>query len=323
MSPFIQQVRRCTVCQRFGHTKSLCHLASEKCICEFCGQTGHDSGFCAERFPLCINCIRAKLDDVDHRASFSGCPSLLKQRAIKKIMAYKSFDPREADEDLRNFGEIKTLTSTSSQPITLNDFIPRNSNAAAASMHTSSHATYAQILANANANLSSNVPLDIPSKSTHKPFKPTILRRSQSEKHYTTDQKSTSSRIPVTDRLIKRFSRDQLINLQESSEAELGPGEAKVQLTPDRSLGTTNTPEPKPVEFPAVYVPSLKPLPPPLLFCNTKSSQPLKPLKLLKPPKPFKPSKSTNSPITKLDSGGGTAMKPDATPPSGRSDHSR
>lgn len=125
MSPFIQQIRRCTICQRFGHTKSICHLAPEKCICEFCGQCGHESSFCVERFPRCINCLRVKLDDVDHRASHSGCLSLLRQRAIKKIMAHKSVDPREAGEYLRNFCEIKNLEGIPSSPITLNDFLPK------------------------------------------------------------------------------------------------------------------------------------------------------------------------------------------------------
>lgn len=108
LAPYIQQVRRCTVCQRLRHTKGICRTGLEHRICEFCGQSGHSAKECPEKFPRCINCIRTKAEKIDHRASDRDCPTFIKQKAIKKIMVYLSLSPREAELHFNKHGELTT-----------------------------------------------------------------------------------------------------------------------------------------------------------------------------------------------------------------------
>lgn len=105
-TPFIQRVRRCANCQRFGHTAGLCKGASKKCYCESCGDLGHNKSDCTTAVVKCINCIRAKLTDINHKASDSGCPIFLRQKEIKKIMAALSLSPGEASDHLTAHGPL-------------------------------------------------------------------------------------------------------------------------------------------------------------------------------------------------------------------------
>lgn len=119
--------------------------------------------------------------------------------------------------------------------------------------------------------------------------KSTTFRRSQSEKHNLIDSKSLSSRIPVTDRLIKRFFRDQFVNLQESFIAKSKSKEPKEpieQSIPDKTPGKTKTSESKSAEsiFSTAHDPPLKSQPP--SFSTIKSRPPSKSSKFSKPPTP-------------------------------------
>lgn len=128
MTPYIQQVRRCTQCQRFGHTTRFCRAKPDRYVCEFCGQFGHDSAGCVEKFPRCVNCARAKLDEAPHRASDRNCPSFLLQKELKKIMAFKCLSPQDALEFYKKYGKLEDFPSMRPSPPTLADFIPLNNN---------------------------------------------------------------------------------------------------------------------------------------------------------------------------------------------------
>lgn len=105
-NPFIQRVRRCSKCQRFGHTGSLCKSSGGGCYCESCGELGHNNTDCSNRSIRCINCIRAKTPDVNHRASDPRCPIFLRQKEIKKIMATIGLSPGEATDFLDARGPL-------------------------------------------------------------------------------------------------------------------------------------------------------------------------------------------------------------------------
>lgn len=128
-APFIQRVRRCSLCQRFGHTDRICKDKIK--ICENCGEKGHGSHHCACETVKCINCIRVKHVDTSHRASDAICPVFLLQKEIKRAMAILGVGPREAADYVKKFGPPKdggakrgwNLPVWPSLP-TIADFIP-------------------------------------------------------------------------------------------------------------------------------------------------------------------------------------------------------
>lgn len=97
LRPFIQSVRRCTTCQWFGHTKRFCRSDQDLAHCERCAGKGHSGQDCAATSVACINCIRARASDTLHRASDPGCPSFIRQKAIKRVMAIFCMELKEAD----------------------------------------------------------------------------------------------------------------------------------------------------------------------------------------------------------------------------------
>lgn len=84
--PFIEPVRQCSNCFKFGHKKEWCK-AERKCI--NCGEKEH--GRC-EKNVRCANC------DGLHKATFKRCPDHENNWQLKKIMAEENVSIFEAKE---------------------------------------------------------------------------------------------------------------------------------------------------------------------------------------------------------------------------------
>ncbi|XP_020293096.1 uncharacterized protein LOC109859346 [Pseudomyrmex gracilis] len=129
LDPLVPRVRRCNACQRFGHLAQYCRsgTAPHRIICERCGEKGHAKSVCTGP-ARCINCIRAQLDRVDHEASAGTCPSFLKEKGIRMIMARFNVLRPEADEIYIECGGVPgrrwTRYSRAIPNPTLGDFLP-------------------------------------------------------------------------------------------------------------------------------------------------------------------------------------------------------
>ncbi|KYQ58421.1 Nucleic-acid-binding protein from mobile element jockey [Trachymyrmex zeteki] len=76
--PYIQSVRQCYNCYKFGHIKQFC---KSNTVCINCGREAH--GLC-EAESYCRNCGGV------HRSTYRQCPVLEKNRSISTIMAYRN-----------------------------------------------------------------------------------------------------------------------------------------------------------------------------------------------------------------------------------------
>ncbi|KYN28601.1 Nucleic-acid-binding protein from mobile element jockey [Trachymyrmex cornetzi] len=76
--PYIQSVRQCYNCYKFGHIKQFC---KSNTVCINCGREAH--GLC-EAESCCRNCGGT------HRSTFRQCSVLEKNRSINTIMAYRN-----------------------------------------------------------------------------------------------------------------------------------------------------------------------------------------------------------------------------------------
>nr|KAG5685396.1 hypothetical protein BaRGS_003666 [Batillaria attramentaria] len=85
--PFSAPVRRCTHCQRLGHTKQQCR--AKKAVCSQCGGTDHLRPACANP-RKCVNC------GGEHSAAYAKCPALGVHNAANKIRAEKYIPYSEA-----------------------------------------------------------------------------------------------------------------------------------------------------------------------------------------------------------------------------------
>ena len=66
-------VKRCSICQRYGHFMAQCQHKEDPC-CAFCGGD-HETKTCSkDTGKKCINCVRNGSDNVAHAAFFHGCP---------------------------------------------------------------------------------------------------------------------------------------------------------------------------------------------------------------------------------------------------------
>lgn len=104
ITPYIDKVRRCSHCHRFGHIQKFCRNKNKDPICGKCAETGHESAACASNVRRCINCIRARLEDTDHPAVDRNCPLFKVQKDIKKVMATRKLGPKEAINILEKNG---------------------------------------------------------------------------------------------------------------------------------------------------------------------------------------------------------------------------
>lgn len=119
--PFIDRVKRCSVCLRYGHLARFCK--DTHVYCGFCAERGHDEKCCRVKkddpgAAKCINCCREERPDVKHSALSKNCPVFLLQKRIKVVMAFHNKNPREALEMLeKSGGRIPNRPSTYSDSL--------------------------------------------------------------------------------------------------------------------------------------------------------------------------------------------------------------
>ncbi|XP_076385998.1 uncharacterized protein LOC105663508 [Megachile rotundata] len=77
--PYIERVKQCYVCWKFGHTQKFCKL--RRPLCGRCREEKH--GVC-KKIEKCVNCKG------NHEAFAKSCWVYQKEFAIKKVMAYKN-----------------------------------------------------------------------------------------------------------------------------------------------------------------------------------------------------------------------------------------
>lgn len=88
LNPFIQNIVRCNICQRFGPSTNLCKSKTNK-FCSSCATKGHSKMDCTSKeIKKCVNCKRAKLENISHSSGDRLCPCFIYQRKIKKVMAF-------------------------------------------------------------------------------------------------------------------------------------------------------------------------------------------------------------------------------------------
>ncbi|XP_036146450.1 uncharacterized protein LOC118646828 [Monomorium pharaonis] len=97
--PFINKVRKCTICCRWGHSNKLCRGTPR---CEKCGRD-HELRDCNIDLLRCSNC------GGDHGALDTICPSFLHFKLINYVMAYTNCSQFSA----RRLIKSKEITSTS------------------------------------------------------------------------------------------------------------------------------------------------------------------------------------------------------------------
>ncbi|XP_043287879.1 uncharacterized protein [Venturia canescens] len=91
ISPFEQQIRRCSNCQRFGHLSKQCR-GSQRCT--FCGGNHHQTE-CKSTKPICANCGES------HPANDTKCITYIKLKITNKLKALLNIDREEALEIIK------------------------------------------------------------------------------------------------------------------------------------------------------------------------------------------------------------------------------
>ena len=76
VTPYAAPVRRCSKCQRFGHTAAQCRARQQ--LCPRCGRGGHERALCNSA-PSCLNC------GGPHSAAWQGCPEFRTRLLANKI----------------------------------------------------------------------------------------------------------------------------------------------------------------------------------------------------------------------------------------------
>lgn len=84
--PFIEAVKQCYNCYKYGHFKRACR---NKARCPICGKDAH--GECNEP-PRCIHCKG------NHKSNYKGCLEYRMNKGICEIMAYNNCSYFEADK---------------------------------------------------------------------------------------------------------------------------------------------------------------------------------------------------------------------------------
>lgn len=103
--PFINKVKQCKKCMRFGHIEVDCK--SSKPRCPTCGADDHDK--CEK-----IHCILCKSDD--HSANDINCPALLKEKKIARVMSTNNIGYHEAKKQISTKNYYSALENSSAFP---------------------------------------------------------------------------------------------------------------------------------------------------------------------------------------------------------------
>ena len=75
-------VRRCNICQHFGHYARECPTPDEK-ACGKCSGA-HQTNDCDSEQLKCVNCVRKNIEPCDHAAFDYRCPTLKKEQEVEK-----------------------------------------------------------------------------------------------------------------------------------------------------------------------------------------------------------------------------------------------
>ncbi|XP_046143286.1 uncharacterized protein LOC123988191 [Osmia bicornis bicornis] len=94
--PYIEKVKQCYNCYAFGHFQNQCKMLEKRCL--VCLSKEH--GRC-DKSPKCLNCGGA------HTSLARTCWMYQRERAVKKVMAYKNVDYVTARQTVaRQLGEV-------------------------------------------------------------------------------------------------------------------------------------------------------------------------------------------------------------------------
>lgn len=112
VEPFVEQVRRCTKCQKLGHTKERC--MAKNGVCSRCGQKAHavdpqeNIRKCTgQRY--CINCKKE-----GHSSAWSQCPMLQVHRQAQELKAKSGMSVSEAVKIITNPPRCDTTSNVTS-----------------------------------------------------------------------------------------------------------------------------------------------------------------------------------------------------------------
>ncbi|XP_011141120.2 uncharacterized protein LOC105184204 [Harpegnathos saltator] len=127
-APYIQKVKRCNNCQRFGHIEAQCRGGSRAMMCATCASKGHHSKSCSSSHLACINCLRRKLPFPNHRTSSDICPTFIENRRAKIVMAKLGLNPSDAMAFYKSTGHRLPdkwfEINSAEESATFADFIP-------------------------------------------------------------------------------------------------------------------------------------------------------------------------------------------------------
>ncbi|XP_063979595.1 uncharacterized protein LOC135163758 [Diachasmimorpha longicaudata] len=116
--PYISQVKRCSKCLRFGHSKKHCQGMA---TCNHCSETSHDSSSCSNlnKPPRCVNCKGP------HPSTDEICPTLHIQRQTHQYAATNGITYAEARYILQNKKNDNPKNNHTQQPNpSINSFLP-------------------------------------------------------------------------------------------------------------------------------------------------------------------------------------------------------
>ena len=71
-----------------------------------CSESGHDHNACNSEKVVCVNYVRNRIADFNHRADDRKCPIFLYEGDIKRIMAQRNLNHKDAEQVLRKNGGI-------------------------------------------------------------------------------------------------------------------------------------------------------------------------------------------------------------------------
>lgn len=126
-SPYIQKVKRCNNCQRFGHIEAQCRGGAKAEVCTSCASKEHTKN-CTSTQYNCINCLRRKIPFPNHKASSNICPIFIENRRVKIVMAKLGLNPSDALTFFKSSGHRLPdkwfNLNREDEPSTFADFIP-------------------------------------------------------------------------------------------------------------------------------------------------------------------------------------------------------
>ena len=112
LKPYVDKPRRCAYCQRYGHIARFCKdKFKQKQMCGGCAKE-HEEGYVCKVSKddvQCINCKRAKLEDLNHEVGEPKCPIFILNKDIKTAMATHNVNQKKAFKLLEENGGVSPM----------------------------------------------------------------------------------------------------------------------------------------------------------------------------------------------------------------------